>query len=858
MKYAFTLIFTFVFGALFSQTNKVNFQKATLQETMAEVDKLYQGRQEIEGYPKYKHFARWAYWWSSRVNADGSFPNVDYENKKAILEWDKVNKENSRSTSANWSFKGPEISTYANSSNFCIGNGYGRVDRISFHPTDPDKLYACSPSGGAWYSGDAGVSWSSLSDNLPVIGCAGIVVDADDPDILYILSGTSDNTLNSFVTLMGYRFFSPSIYRSMDHGANWEVLYDMTALGQNVVPYRFKMHPLDSEVMLAATNQGLLRSEDKGDSWQMVLPQNVTDIEFHPTDAQRVYASGFFGFAYSEDKGLTWNFPQGYNACPNGRAEIAVSEDDDDSVWLVSGPYLAGNSFCGLYKSTDSGENFQMITNAVSIIQTPATSADQTGYDLAIAISPNDSQLGFIAAQTIFSNSNIDGNILNWNEITPFWEAAGAQKGTLPSNYVHPDIHDLAYNPLDDKLYTANDGGVYVSNDNGANWTNITKGIHTAQIYNMNLSPSSNTHIGIGLQDNGIKIKNAANTLDILHVSSGDGYDVIFDPNNTNRVITSINAGLRYWPNFNNNVHTNANVGGNAQFFKPLRFKPTVSTQFYAGGSTLQIHTINPNNNTVNYVNSNTVNASASWELETCEEEINRVYSAGGSFSYRNDPNGSFYTSLNQGVDFNDKSNTNGFPDNLSKITDIATYPGDCDKVAFSCGGYVAGEKIFYSADKGDDEWVNITYNLPNLPVHAIEIGSDGRIYAGTENGVFFKEELAEEWLPFTNNLPRVPITDLEISNDNETIIASTFGRGVWSTSLPSVCNAVYGIFTNLEGDNFFEVTDVIVSSSYIKGGIGTEVHFHAGQKIVLEQGFRTSKFSKFYGKIAECGVGID
>lgn len=856
------MIMTLFYGALYSQSNSSNLQRSTLQETMIEVDRVFAGREQVEGYPKYKHFARWAYWWSSRVNADGTFPNVDFLNKKALREWEKENKANTRGTTANWYFRGPEISTYANNGSSCKGNGYGRVDRLSFHPNDPDKIYVCTPGGGAWYTDDGGDSWECLTHSLPIIGCAGLVVDPDDPAILYLLSGAADDALNGFLQQEAYSLFSAGIYKSYDHGENWELIYDMDSLGQNVQAMRLKMHPLDSNVLFAATSQGVVRSENKGDSWQPVLaPNYVTDIEFHPTDVDRIYVSGFFGYSYSDDGGDSWNLPQGFIPCLangniNPRVEIAVSPHAPNSVWLISGPYQNdANSFCGFYKSTNSGENFQLLTNQRSILQSPGR-ADQTNYDFAIAISPTDSLRGYLAVQTIFSNTNIDGNILNWNEITSFWEPTGAQKGTLPTEYVHPDIHDVAINPLDNKLYSACDGGVFVSVDNGQNWSNITKGIHNAQIYNLNLSPTDNDHFGIGLQDNGAKVKNAPNTLDILHVGQADGFDVVFDPNNTNRIVYSVNGGVRYWPDFNNDASFNANAGGNNQFFKPIRFTPNNSNQFYSGGQPLQIHTINPDNS-VSLVNSNSINASATWEIETCIEEPNMVFTAGG-FDLFNDPNGSFYVSADGGTNFDNKNDVFGFPANLSKITDITTYPGDCDKVAFSCGGYIDGAKIYYSENQGDQEWINISYNLPNLPVHAIEIGSDGRFYAGTEIGVFMKEEDSMEWIPFTNNLPRVPITDLEIKNDNTTIFASTFGRGVWETPLPTICVNWMVLEGDLEGSRFYEASNGIISSNEIKGGEGTEVHFHSGDHIVLQPGFSTTQFSKFFGKIAECGTGVD
>ena len=176
---------------LLSQSDNLNGISKNIQS-------IYNGKEIIDGYPKYKHIARWQYWWSSRVNPDGSFHNVNKNNYDALNAWNKSS-ASERGSEANWNFIGPDLSTYANNGNHCRGNGYGRVDRVDFHPTDPNKLYASTPNGGAWYTNNLGTDWTCLTEGLPIMGCAGVVVDPDDDNTLYLLTGTTDNNLTDLV-----------------------------------------------------------------------------------------------------------------------------------------------------------------------------------------------------------------------------------------------------------------------------------------------------------------------------------------------------------------------------------------------------------------------------------------------------------------------------------------------------------------------------------------------------------------------------------------------------------------------------------------------------------------------------------
>ncbi|MCP4552102.1 MAG: hypothetical protein GY834_08715, partial [Bacteroidetes bacterium] len=108
--------------------------------------------------PGWKQFKRWEWYWEPRINKQtGAFPETT-----SAVEFEKYKKSYSQLKNANeddyWTSVGPSSS----------GGGYagiGRINCISFHPTDLNTIWVGSPSGGLWNTTDAGINWTVLTDN---------------------------------------------------------------------------------------------------------------------------------------------------------------------------------------------------------------------------------------------------------------------------------------------------------------------------------------------------------------------------------------------------------------------------------------------------------------------------------------------------------------------------------------------------------------------------------------------------------------------------------------------------------------------------------------------------------------------
>ena len=159
----------------------------------------------------------------------------------------------------------------------------------------------------------------------------------------------------------------------------------------------FKMvqHPLNADIMLIATSEGMYRSTNGGSSWTKTKTGEYNDVEFLPGSSTAV-AAGPTEAIYSLFGGNSWQVSNILTdmGTPQ-RVEIEVTPDDPSTVYLISGGTTTNvpGVYDGLFKSTNSGQTYSPKHNAPNIIGKSSTGNDDydhADYDLAMAVSPSD------------------------------------------------------------------------------------------------------------------------------------------------------------------------------------------------------------------------------------------------------------------------------------------------------------------------------------------------------------------------------------------------------------------------------------------------------------------------------------
>lgn len=744
--------------------------------------------------------------------------------------------------SGDWSLVGPNYVQY----------GVGRINRIAFHPTNSFKIYAGSAGGGLFVSDNGGVSWSNLAGFMPSLGISGIVVSHANANVIYVLTGDGDAMSGEgFNFSFGYIRYSVGVLKSTDGGNTWQKTGDFPGLaGVQYAGMKLIQDPNNSNVLLAATTHGLYRTTDGGNTWAVCdMPDDdvtmVYDIEYRPGSSATVYASirrnnatSNGQFVRSTNSGVT--FTQVSTFSPDvftsvQRIEIGVTAASPGVVYLVAGPATT-SSYRGVWRSADNGVTFTRQHNTPNILGAGGTDiVDQNLYDLAIAVSPTSAATIITGGLVVFRSTN-SGSL--------FWQATGYHGDP----YIHPDIHDLAYNPLDGKLYAATDGGVASSTDNGLTWVRNFVGLSCTQFYHFSLQDDGGDLWG-GTQDNGILVQDGQSTT-FERYHGGDGFDVLTD------MAPAGNQDDKYF-SVNEKVYADATPDvditppGADNFFANLGMHSVDEDIIYAGYENLYISYNRGDDWSSVMIGNDWV--PGNWALETCPSLSTRIYTAG-----KNGRRSGFFRIDGIGFNIEARGLTPSTDYSGDKITDIAVHPGNANRVWISVGGYAAKSKVFYSSD-GGSTWSNWSNSLPNLPVNCIVADENGNVYVGTDVGVFYRGSGDKDWTPFYNKLPRVAVTELELLKVGGTSIAiygSTFGRGIWKSSVFSSCSSTLTVSSTLQGQQFFQAGSTLTSTSLINGAAGTSVFFKAGSSVTLTPGFSAVSGTEFQSYIGPCNTG--
>ncbi|WP_235293981.1 3-coathanger stack domain-containing protein [Portibacter lacus] len=769
--------------------------------------------------PKYKHWKRWEYDMQLEQMPSGELA----KNKLALLKADKhikkMDQSVDRNTLSNWTYAGPDGSVADPTSTHFIG--IGRVNRMAFHPTNENIIYIGGPAGGLWKTIDGGNTWNVLDDYLPSLGISGIVVSHENPQVVYALSGDGDG---------GGYFFSSGVFKSTNGGATW-IAQDL-GIDTTYAGFTLEMDPNDANHLLAATTEGLYRTTDGGNNWTKKRNGKIYDVKFKPGSSDKVYiATDFTILKYNNINTSYWDDP---TITPiiqlKGRKALAVTPADPSRVYAFIGPNLPNNTYQGFYISQNEGESFLRVHDS------PNTPGGQTTYNFCAAASP------------INKNTVITCGLNAWKTVNGgvhFSQITHYRYTDSISWYVHPDFHDIAFNPLNNKLYAATDGGFYVSENQGQTWSDLSAGLGLAQYYRIDVTPEDEHYVVGGLQDNGLKIRKS-NSILHDHILGTDGFDVKFYNGDKSKYIVSTSGSTK---RFADDGNIEVNFLSLPLGFSKLAIKPDDNNTMVVASSNFNGKLYKSTNEGVSF---DSINLLAGNALESCPSNNNRLYLAGPKKMYISNDFGSSVEEISSNPEFPAASE---FP----SISDIAVHPLNSNFVCASFGGYEFPTGVVMSTNAGTT-WTNITGSLPDIPIRCITVAVNGDIYVGANIGIFLRKAGSTDWIPYRNGLPNVVINDLAIEHGSGTLYAGTFGRGIWKAPIsPSACleSLTFSPSVTHSGFKYYEAQNNITSSGQVFGEFTSNVFFQAGNSVTLLPGAHIKQGSNFKALIGPCGTGI-
>lgn len=642
----------------------------------------------------------------------------------------------------------------------------GRVTAVAVHPANPSILYLGAAQGGVWRSGDGGATWAPRTDDQCSLAIGALAIDPVDPDIVYAGTGEANLSADSY--------YGCGVLRSIDGGVTWAQLgaavFDTPAGGAYIaaiVVDRATAGSAGASVVIVASNSGVWRSTDSGQSWTRVQTGYASALVQDPVTTTLWYTAitftnGIRGIYRSGDNGVTWTpATAGFPATDIGRIALAIAPSAPGTLYAAVQDDFDGfgsdGSLLGIFKTTDGALTWNQLTAA------NASCATQCWYDIVLAVNPADARQLLFGGVALYASTDGGATFVN----------AG---GTI-----HVDQHALVFADAA-TIYAGNDGGVYRGTLPGPAWESLNNDLALTQFYaGLSLQPGAGPGILGGTQDNGtLEYTGGPSWGEVLGGDGGytatDGQAPGVVYGETQWVASSGFSGPRRREAAGGQFvlkTSGINIAERGNFIAPLVMDPGDPRVLYFGASTL--YRTGNRGELWSPISPPAANGGQVDAIGPASDGLT-IYLASSDTATID-----LQVTANLGASW--QAATSGLPNRI--VTDIQVDPTDPRTAYLVVSGFGTGH-VFRTSD-GGGAWQDISGGLPDVPGNSILwIPSRGELYAGTDLGVFVSGDQGVSWAPFIDGLPNVAIFDLVYNIASNTIVAGTHGRGAFGYTLPS------------------------------------------------------------------------
>lgn len=807
---------------------------------------LTKKERKSNGIPPNKYFEQ-QYLLEMNPTTGRTHPENVFELQKQLNSQRKAQRVPGDATDNKWVERGPN-------------NVGGRTRVVLFDPNDGThkRVFAGGVSGGLWVNNDitsATTSWTrvGIDENLS-ISC--MTVDPNNSQIMYIGTGES---------YTGDQAVGNGIWKSTDGGTTWANVYSDT-FNADVRQRAFYVNDIKArnnggttEVYMALAGAyygegeqwvgflktGLYKSVNNGTTWSKVTlpdipgetsPYEPNDIEIGADNTiwigtgRNPWGDGGGTILKSTD-GTTFTT---VHSITNGkRTEIAVSGTDANIVYVlaeIGTEDASGNAIAPFLSMVKTTDGFTNPTNTTAMglpsdadfdISVLDFTRGQAFYDLVIEVDPTNDNILYAGGIDLFRSANAGGA---WSQISKWSNNNNLAGFNVPE--VQPDQHGWAFHPTDANVAViGNDGGVfYASSLSGAvNTTNAiaarNKEYNVTQFYHGAIGQNAaNELLLAGAQDNGTQFINGASAgiNSSVEAKGGDGAYSFIDKDGAYFIASYVyNDVEAFTLPYNGTRVEIVDDGAAGSFINPSTLDDNLDILFTnfskadgAGGR--------------NYALAKFTNL-----LTTpVKTEFTNGLLTGEPTAFKVSPFTTASTTLFVGTN-NGKllkiENANTASPVWTSIGD-ATFSGSVSSIAF---GATENEimvtfhnygvtSIWYSAD-GGTSWISKEGDFKDIPVKAIMMNplNNDEVIIGTELGVWrtsnFKEA-SPKWIQSHNGMSNVKVTSFSLRTSDNTVMASTYGRGMFTGQFATGVASVEDV---LKGNKVFTMYPTVSNGEF-------------------------------------------
>lgn len=687
-----------------------------------------------------------------------------------------------------------------------------RTGRIVLHPEDPNTVWVAasghlySPNGerGIYKTTDGGETWQQtlfVDDNT---GAIDLVINPDDPSILYAAMWHRERRAWNFVESGG----GSGIYKSDDGGDTWTLITSEGSgfpTGEGVGRIGLALYPGNPNVLYALLDNQERRAEEEEEE-QPALTRDMLREMTREAFIEQVEAEDLE--SYLRDNG----FP------PEHTAESITERIDSGDLEPISLVYyledanreLFDTPVIGLevYRSDDAGKSWSR------------THEEDVGgvyfsygyYFGQIRVAPDTAERIYIMGVPILKS-----------------EDGGKTFTSINEENVHVDHHALwVSGTRPGHIINGNDGGINISWDDGKSWFKANSP-SVGQFYAIQVDEAMPYNVYGGLQDNGVWVGpntyehnfrwHGSGSYPYESLMGGDGMQIEVDTRTNDIVYTGFQFGNYFRIDRSSGQRTGIKPRHELGE-RPLRFNWQSP-----------IH-LSRHNQDILYYGSNKLHRSFNRgdDWETLSDDLTKGGIKGdvpfGTLATIDESPlrfGLLYVGSDDGYVHmsNDAGNTwdrisDDLPQDLWVSRVEASHHAE-GRVYVTLNGYRWDnfEAYVYRSDDYGVTWTHIGEDLPLEPVNVIveDPAVEDVLYVGTDHGLYVSLDQGASFMAFEGGLPYTPVHDLKVQAREKDLVVGTHGRSIFIADMSHVQQLTPELVA--EALHIFDIEEVRFSSNW-------------------------------------------